>query len=87
MTDLIKNDQGQISGAKLVLLLVCALASAWLLRDLVGGRDLTEWHTALFGALLLVGLLNRMSARGNFEFKFGRDGASARYSDGRKHQD
>ena len=85
MTDLVKNDQGQISGAKLVLLLVCALASAWLLRDLVGGRDLTEWHTSLLAALLLVGLINRMSARGRFRLRL--KDYEVETSDGRGHQD
>ena len=86
MTDLVKNDQGQISGAKLVLLLACALTSVWLLRDLVDGRDLTEWHTSLLGVLLLVGLLNRF--RGNiwFRIKF-KDWEVESNNHGPKHQD
>ena len=75
MTGPLKNDQGEISGAKLVLLIACGLSVAWLLRDLVTGEGLTEWHTALLGVLLVVGLVNRMSARGSFRLKFGRDGA------------
>lgn len=70
MTGPLKNDEGQLSGAKLVLVLACGLALAWLLRDLVQGRELTEWHTALGGILLVVGLVNRMSARGRFRLRF-----------------
>ena len=69
MTGPLKNDEGQISGAKAVLLLACGLAVAWLVRDLVAGHDLSEWHTALLGVLLLVGLVNRMSARGRFRIR------------------
>ncbi|MDR2945913.1 MAG: hypothetical protein LBV79_04110 [Candidatus Adiutrix sp.] len=69
MTGPLKNDQGQISGAKSVLILACALAVIWLARDLWLGRELTEWHTALLGVLLLVGLVNRMSARGSFRVR------------------
>ena len=53
MTDLVKNDQGQISGAKLVL--------------------------------LLVGLVNRMSARGRFRLRL--KDYEVETSDGRGHQD
>ena len=67
MTGPLKNDEGQISGAKLVLLLACGLAVAWLTRDLLTGRNLSEWHTALLGVLLVVGLVNRMSARGDMK--------------------
>lgn len=69
MTGPLTNKEGQFSGAKLVLILACGLAVAWLLRDLVQGRELTEWHTVLGGILLVVGLVNRMSARGRFRLR------------------
>lgn len=70
-----KNEDGRVSGAKMILLTACGLTIAWLLRDLAVGRDLSEAHTVLLGMLLVVGLINRMSARGRFRLKFGRDGA------------
>ncbi|MDR2946316.1 MAG: hypothetical protein LBV79_06190 [Candidatus Adiutrix sp.] len=70
MTGPFRNGQGQVSGAKSVLLLACGLAVAWLGRDLLTGRELTEWHAALLGVLLLVGLVNRMSGRGYFRARF-----------------
>ena len=76
MTGPLKNDQGQVSGAKAVLLLACALAVLWLVRDLVADRELSETHAALMGALLVIGLLNRVSARGHFKISLGRDGAA-----------
>lgn len=69
MTGPLKNEQGEISGAKLVLLIACGLSVAWLLRDLVSREPLSEWHTALLGVLLVVGLVNRMSARGRFRVR------------------
>ena len=85
MTDLLLNDQGKVSGAKLLLLLACALAVAWLLRDLIDGRDLTEWHTAVLGVLLVVGLVNRLSARGRFRLRVKDYEVEA--SDGRGRED
>lgn len=70
MTGPLRNDQGEISGAKLVLLLACVLALAWSARDLLTGRELTEVHGAVIGVLLLVGLVNRISARGRFRVRF-----------------
>ena len=69
MTGPLKNEEGQVSGAKLVLLTACALGALWLVRDLWLGRELTEWHTALLAVLLLVGLINRISARGRFRLR------------------
>ena len=69
------NGQGRISGAKSVLWLACALCVAWLLRDLLTGRDLSETHAALLGSLLAIGLINRLSARGHLKIRLGRDGA------------
>jgi hypothetical protein len=74
LTGPLKNEEGQVSGAKAILLVACALAVAWLVRDLAAGREISEWHTALLGVLLLVGLVNRMSARGRFRLKLGKDG-------------
>lgn len=70
-----RNDEGLVSGAKTVLWLACALTVAWLLRDLLTGRDLSETHAALLGALLGLGLVNRLSARGHLKIRLGRDGA------------
>lgn len=69
MTGPLKNEQGEYSGAKLVLLLACVLSLAWSVRDLVTGRELTETHAAVLGVLLLVGLVNRMSARKRFRLR------------------
>lgn len=80
MTGPLRNDEGQVSGAKLVLLLACALALAWLVRDLATGRELAETHTAVLGILLVVGLINRMSARGRFRLRLGRDGCEVESS-------
>ncbi len=82
MTGPLTNEEGRLSGAKLVLLLACALAVAWLVRDLWIGRELTEWHTALLGIMLVVGLVNRLSARGRFRLRLGRDGAELEGEDG-----
>lgn len=68
------NKEGVLSGAKSILFGVCILASVWLIKDLIHDYPLTDQHTYLFCALLFVGLINRMSARGNFKFSFGRDG-------------
>ncbi len=67
---LCRNAEGKMSGAKLILLAACLLASAWLLRDLWAGKDLGEWHSVLLGALLAVGLFNRLSARGRLKLRF-----------------
>lgn len=75
MTGPLKNREGRLSGAKTVLWLACALTVAWLLRDLLTGRDLSETHTALLGSLLAIGLVNRLSARGHLKIRLGRDGA------------
>lgn len=69
MTGPLRNQEGQLSGAKMVLWLASLLAIAWLMRDLATGRDLTEWHTTLLSILLVVGLVNRMSARGRFRLR------------------
>ncbi len=79
---LLTNGEGRLSGAKLVLLLPCALAVGWLARDLVGGRELSETHAALLGIMLVVGLVNRLSARGRFRLRLGRDGAEFEGEDG-----
>ena len=75
MTGLFTNQERKISGAKLVLLMACALAAAWLLRDLVTNRELSEWHTVLLSFLLTIGAANRMSARKRL-LKFDREGAT-----------
>ena len=74
MTGPLKNEQNQVSGAKAVLLTACALTLAWLTRDLISGRELSETHTALLSVMLLVGLINRVSARGRFKLRLSRDG-------------
>ena len=74
MPGLLRNEEGAVSGAKLALLAPCALALAWLVRDLCLGRELGEPHVALLGVMLVVGLVNRMSARGRFRMRLGRDG-------------
>ena len=66
---IIKNQEGQVSGAKLILLVVCVLPAAWVIRDFFLWRELTENHIALMGILLIVGLVNRMSARKRFRIK------------------
>jgi len=71
----LKNDEGQLSGAKLVLLASSGVALGWLLRDLFFDRALSDGHVALMAALLVIGLLNRISARGHFKVRLGRDGA------------
>ena len=73
---LFTNDEGRVSGAKIILLIPCLLAVVWLGRDLWQGRELTEVHAILFGILLLVGLFNRVSGRGQIRISFGRDGFS-----------
>ena len=73
--NLIKNADGHWSGAKFVLLLACFLCIVWQVREIWVGRDLNEHHTALLGILLVIGLLNRISARGQFRVRLGRDGA------------
>lgn len=80
----IKNQEGEISGAKVVLLLACVLAVVWLIRDLVTNTSLSEWHTALLGILLIVGLVNRMSARGRFRLRIKDYEVEA--SDGHRHE-
>ncbi|MDR2946339.1 MAG: hypothetical protein LBV79_06310 [Candidatus Adiutrix sp.] len=75
MTGPFRNDKGRLSGAKTLLWLGWSLTVAWLLRDLLMGRDLGETHAALLGALLALGLVNRLSARGHLKVRFGRDGA------------
>ena len=72
---LFQNDEGRLSGAKSVLWLACGLCVAWLVRDLLTGRDLSETHAALLAALLVIGLINRLSARGHLKIRLGRDGA------------
>ena len=69
-----KNDQGEWSGAKLFLLASYILAVAWLIRDLIMNHALNEYQTALLGILLVVGLINRIGARG-FRLKLTKDGA------------
>lgn len=71
----LRNSEGGLSGAKLVLLTACLLAVAWLGRDLLTGRELGDSQTALLGLLLISGLINRISARGRFRLRLGRDGA------------
>lgn len=63
---LFKNNEGEYSGAKIVLMSACGLCVAWLGRDLILNNELTEWHTVLLGVLLIIGLVNRLSARGAF---------------------
>lgn len=75
MNEVVKNDQGRLSGAKLAFMLATILAAAWSARDLISGRELTETHAALLGLLLFTGLINRISARGRFRLRLGRDGA------------
>lgn len=72
MTGPLRNEQGYISGAKLILFIACFLAATWLVRDLITDRELTEWHTIILSFLLTIGVANRMSAR---HIKFNRDGA------------
>lgn len=72
---MVRNEHGEISGSKLVLLFSCILSCLWLGRDLILQQGLTEQHTILLGVLLIVGLLNRISGRGQFRIKLGRDGA------------
>lgn len=71
----LSNEQGRLSGAKLIYLAATLLSLAWLIRDLLSGRELSETQTALLGILLITGLINRVSARGRFRLRLGRDGA------------
>lgn len=71
MSNPFTNDEGHLSGTKLILLLSAALAATWGIRDLINGKDLSEAHVALLGILLIIGLLNRVSARGSFRLKVG----------------
>lgn len=82
MPGILKNEEGAVSGAKVVLLAPCLLAVAWLARDLCLGRELGESHVALLGVMLVVGLVNRMSARGRFRLRLGRDGGELEVNDG-----
>lgn len=70
-----------------MLILACGLAVAWLLRDLCQGRELSEWHTALASILLVVGLVNRMSARGRFRLRIKDYEVEGGNSHGRDHED
>lgn len=70
-----RNDNGEVSGSKLVLLFACVFTCLWLGRDLILDRPLTEGHILLLCVLLVVGLLNRISGRGQFRVKLGKDGA------------
>lgn len=72
MTGPLRNEQGTLSGTKLILFLACSLAAAWLVRDLITDRELTEWHTIVLSFLLTIGVANRMNAR---RVRFNRDGA------------
>lgn len=81
-TGLFRNDEGDLSGSRITLYLTCLLTGGWLIRDLAMGQDLNEWHTVLFGILLTVGLINRISGRGTFRFKVGRDGAEIETREG-----
>ena len=81
MSGLFSNQEGHLSGAKAVLWLACILALAWSIRDLYLGRELTETHTALLGVLLVVGLINRLSARRRFRLRLTRDGAELEAGD------
>lgn len=66
---MLSNGCGCVSGAKIILMMSCLLATAFVVRDLVLDRELTEYTTGLIGLLLLVGLVNRMSARGSFRIR------------------
>ena len=79
----LKNDQGEWSGAKAVLAVGCVLAGLWLVRDLCLGWALTDQHAALLGVLLVIGLVNRISARGHFKLRLGKDGAEIETREGR----
>lgn len=79
---LFRNEEGDLSGSRLTLYLACLLTAGWLIRDLIMSYELNEWHTVLFGILLLTGLVNRISGRGTFRFKVGRDGAEIETREG-----
>ena len=68
------NEQGQLLGAKVGLVLAVVLVAAWCIRDCGNGTPLTDHHVILLIGLLAVGLVNRMSARGQFRLKIGKDG-------------
>jgi len=63
MSGFLTNKQGEFSGAKIVLLLACFLTAAWLLRDLINGTDINEWHSILLASLMSVGVANRITSR------------------------
>jgi len=63
MSGFLTNKQGEFSGAKIVLLLACFLTAAWLLRDLINGTDINEWHSVLLASLMSVGVANRITSR------------------------
>lgn len=65
----VTNNQGQFSGAKIILWLSSGLALAWSIRDLVTNRDLDEWNAGLIAMLLIISLVNRISARSNFRVR------------------
>ena len=71
----LKNQEGVLSGGKVFLVLAVFLAASWIVRDLATGRDLTGDHAAVLAALLVIGLVNRLSSRGHFKLELGRDGA------------
>lgn len=71
MSNPLKNNEGEYSGAKSILLLSSVLAAVWAIRDLISNADLTESHVALIGLLLVTGLINRVSARGSFKLRLG----------------
>lgn len=81
MSGLFSNYEGRLSGAKAVLWLAFVLALAWSIRDLISNRELTETHAALLAVLLVVGLINRLSARRRFRLKLNRDGAELEAGD------
>jgi hypothetical protein len=68
------NEQGQLSGVKAIFVFAAVLAGAWLLRDLHAGRPLEQYQTALLTVLLVIGLINRIGARG-FKLKLSQEGA------------
>lgn len=70
-----RNEHGEVSGSKVVLLFACFLSCLWLGRDLIFDRELADGHIVLLSILLIVGLVNRISGRGQFRIKLGKDGA------------